>query len=207
MAKKDNNFYFDTFSKGIGYSNDAAALLQECLGRFKPEDLQEDIDRIHKIEHDADLLKHTMVEQLMKEFLPPFEREDIMALGHAIDEVTDCIEDVLLKMYILNVTSLREEVTEFTDLILRSCKALKVMLAELHNFKKSNTLSKLLIQINDLEEEGDRLYAKAMRRLYTEETDPIAILAWSTVFGRFERCCDSCEDVASVVEQVVMKNS
>ncbi|MBQ7954235.1 MAG: DUF47 domain-containing protein [Lachnospiraceae bacterium] len=207
MAKKENNFYFDTFTKGIHYANDAATLLQSSFENYNAGTLKERIDRMHEIEHAADTVKHDMMEHLVKEFLPPIEREDIVELSHIIDDVTDSIEDVLLGMYMYNITALRPEVLDFSKLISDCCAALKEMAAELYNFRKSGILREKIIEINRLEEEGDRLYTAAMRRLYTEEKDAVAILSWTTVYDRLEKCCDCCEDVADMVEQVMMKNS
>ncbi len=207
MAKKESNFYYDSFSKGISFANEAATLLQECFVNYDAANVQAHLDDMHKIEHTADGVKHEMMEKLVKEFLPPIEREDIVELAHTIDDVTDSIEDVLRGMYMYNITSLRPEVKEFTSLISRCCSALTDVTAELHNFRKSTILTEKIIEINGLEEEGDRLYTKAMRCLYTEEKDPVAILAWTTMYDRLEKCCDCCEDVADTVEQVIMKNS
>lgn len=207
MAKKENNYYFDAFAKGIYYANDAVALLQKCFDEFEPEGLKAHLDEMHGIEHTADTVKHEMMEKLVKEFLPPIEREDIVELSHIIDDVTDSIEDLLQGMYMYNITSLRPEVKEFTTLIARCCAALKEMAVELHNFRKSATLREKIIEINAIEEEGDRLYTEAMHRLYAEEKDAVAILAWTTMYDRFEKCCDCCEDVADMVEQIIMKNS
>ncbi|MBQ4537390.1 MAG: DUF47 domain-containing protein [Lachnospiraceae bacterium] len=207
MAKKENNFYFDSFAKGVVYANDAIALLQECFDKYDPAHMEEQIKKMHEIEHEGDGVKHEMMERLAKEFLPPIEREDIVELSHIIDDVTDSIEDVLQGMYMFNVKVLRPEVKEFTNLIARCCEALKDVTQEMHNFRKSAVLQEKIIEINALEEEGDRLYSEAMRRLYTEEKDPVAILVWTTMYDRLEKCCDGCEDVADMVEQVVMKNS
>lgn len=207
MAKKENNYYFDTFTKSIFYANDAAELLKECFRNYDPSGLHKRIEEMHKIEHTADGLKHEMMEQLVKEFLPPIEREDIVELAHTIDNVTDCIEDVLLRMYMFNIKTLRPEIMQFTDVILRCCEALKEMALELHNFKKPAILKERIIEINHLEEEGDRIYTEAMRRLYTEEKDPVAIISWTTMYERLEKCCDCCEDVADMVEQIIMKNN
>ena len=207
MAKKENNYYFDSFAKGIAFANEAAVLLQECFENYDATNVQAHLGDMHKIEHTADGVKHEMMERLVKEFLPPIEREDIVELSHIIDDVTDSIEDVLRGMYMYNITSLRPEVKEFTSLIARCCVALKDVAQEMPNFRKSSLLQEKIIEINGLEEEGDRLYTEAMRRLYTEEKDPVAILAWTTMYDRLEKCCDGCEDVADMVEQVIMKNS
>lgn len=207
MAKRESNYYFDTFYKGIVYNNDAAALLQECLCDYNPATLKRYIEDMHKIEHAADEVKHEMMQRLMKEFLPPFEREDIVQLSHSIDDVTDCIEDVMLQVYMLNIKKLRPEVKEFTRLIIHCCETLKEMAGKLYHYRKYSILKEMIIQINGLEEEGDRLYTEAMRRLYEEEKDPKAIIAWTVVFEKLEKCCDNCEDVADMVEQIIMKNS
>ena len=207
MAKKENNYYFDAFAKGIFYANDAAALLQNCFENFDAAGLKAQLDKMHKIEHAADGVKHEMMERLMKEFLPPIEREDIVELSHTIDDVTDAVEDVLLGMYMYNITTFRPEVKEFTRLISRCCAALKDMAQELHTFRKSTLLKEKIVEVNGLEEEGDRLYTEAMHRLYTEEKDAVSILSWTTMYDRLEKCCDSCEHVADMVEQVIMKNS
>ena len=207
MAKKENNYYFDVFTKCILYANDAATLLHDCLENYSPRGLKARLAEMHEIEHAADTVKHEMMHRLVKEFLPPIEREDIAELAHTIDDVTDAIEDVLLGMYMYNIKTLHREVHEFTDLITRCCEALKDMSGELQNFRKSTVLKEKIIVINELEEEGDRLYTDSMHRLYIEETDPIHIMAWTTLYDRLEKCCDCCEDVADMVEQVMLKNS
>ncbi len=207
MAKKENNFYFDTFAKGMSYANDAAILLKDCFEKFDAANIRTRLDEMHTIEHTADGIKHNMMEQLVKEFLPPIEREDIVELAHTIDDVTDSIEDVLLGIYMYNITELRPEVKDFSRLIERCSCALKEMLGDLHNFRKSTLIREKIIEVNGFEEEGDKLYTAAVRRLYTEEKDAVAILSWTTLFDRLEKCLDGCEHVADRVEQVILKNS
>jgi len=206
MAKKNSNYYFDMFEKGVSYACDAAERLSSAFADYDPAQLKQRIDEMHAIEHAADTTKHEMMEQLHREFLPPLEREDIMELAHTIDDVTDAIEDVLLRMYMFNILSLREEAAAFAAVITKCCDALRKMVAELSNFRKSAVLRERVVEINHLEEEGDRLYTQAMRRLYTQEKDPVAVIAWTAMFDRLEKCCDCCEHVADVVEMVVMKN-
>lgn len=78
---------------------------------------------------------------------------------------------------------------------------------EFADFRKSKTLHGLIIEINALEEEGDRLFIDSMRRLHAEVTDPIEIIAWREIYAYLEKCCDACEHVADVVESVIMKNT
>ena len=207
MAKKENNYYFEAFAKGISYANDAAALLQSIFENFNSANSKFLLDKMHTIEHSADKVKHEMMERLAKEFLPPIEREDIVELAHTMDEVCDLIEDVVLRIYMYNVTRLRPDVADFAKLIVLCCTDLKSMFAELPNYRKSSVLSEKIREINSLEEEGDRLYVEATRRLYSEEADPIAIFTWTNIYDRLEKCCDGCEKVADTVELIILKNS
>lgn len=207
MAKKENNYYYDTFSKCISYACEAAELLQNCIDNYNAAGIKVELDKMHRIEHTADGVKHEMMERLMREFLPPIEREDIVELSHAIDDVIDAVEDVLLGTYMYNITEFRAEVKEFASVISRSCKAMQEMGNELHNFRKSALLKEKIVEINALEEKADRLYTEAIHRLYVEEKDSIYILSWTTMYNCLEKCCDSCEEVADMVEQIVMKNS
>lgn len=206
MAKKGMD-YFQAFTQGMEYGCQAAGLLRDCFEGYDPEQLAQRMEEMHRIEHTADEMKHEMMACLHKEFLPPIEREDIMEMSATIDDVTDSIEDVLLRLYMFNIRQLRPDVVEFADVIVRLCGALKQMSAEMRNFRKSSLLRDLVIQVNHMEEEGDRLYTECVRRLYTEERDPVAVVAWTTLYNRLEKCCDRCEDVADVVERVIMKNT
>ena len=165
------------------------------------------LDELHRIEHDADKKKHEMMAVLVKAFITPIEREDIILLSQSIDEVTDKIEDVLIRIYINNVQQIRPEALAFIKVIIRCCEALKEVMEEFADFRKSKTLHGLIIEINALEEEGDRLFIESMRRLHAEVTDPIEIIAWREIYVYLEKCCDACEHVADVVESVIMKNT
>jgi predicted phosphate transport protein (TIGR00153 family) len=207
MAKKKGNDYFELLAELVDYTCAAASLLNDTLSNFNLMQLQSKIDEMHKIEHTADLKKHEMMNKLVKEFITPIERGDIIELSHEIDNVTDAIEDILVKIYIFNIKSMRQEALEFCNLILKSCDELKVLMKEFKNFKKSANIYKIIVNINELEEEGDRLYTKVIRNLYINSKDPIELISWKDTFEYFEKCCDSCEDAANVIESIIMKNS
>ena len=158
MAKKSDNYYFENFIQCVECGCQAAMMLEENLANFDVNRLSENLDELHKIEHDADKKKHEMMGVLVKAFITPIEREDIILLSQCIDEVTDQIEDVLIRIYINNVHTIRPEALQFTKVIIRCCKVLKEIMEEFANFKKSKTLHGLIIEINALEEEGDRLF-------------------------------------------------
>lgn len=206
MANKHNE-YFDCFARLVEYSCQAADYLHETMQHFSPSTIGVQIQELHRIEHDADDDKHQMMEKLAREFITPIEREDIIQLAQEIDEVTDRIEDVLMRIYMYNFSTIRPEVFAFTEVISRCCCALKKAVEEFPEFRKSKTIHQFLVDVNTLEEEGDRLYVSSVRGLYKEGGSGALVAAWSNTFDCLERCCDACEHVANVIESVIMKNT
>lgn len=144
---------------------------------------------------------------LVKAFITPIEREDIAALSHDVDEVTDKIEDVLIRVYINNVQQIRPEALKLLDTVIECCDALRELMEAFPNFRKSKKLGEKIIAINTLEEKADKLYISSMRKLHMEEKDPLQIIAWREIYDYMEKCADACEHAADVVGSVVMKNS
>lgn len=207
MAKKNDYNYYDAFVEMVEYACQSAQMLHGTLTDFDTGDISEKIKEIHVIEHAGDICKHEMMNRLVKEFLPPIEREDIMQLAQEIDEVTDNIEDVMLCIYMYNIQSIHPEAIEFSTVITNCCSALKKAMQEFHNFRKSKTVNESIIEINRLEETGDKLYTETIRGLFSSSKDAVEIFAWTQTFDRFEKCCDACEHVADVMESIIMKNS
>ncbi|HPZ27013.1 MAG: DUF47 family protein [Bacilli bacterium] len=206
MSKLKKNYYFVSFSELAKYSLREAELLNEIIIDYDNRDIKEELNNMHEIEHQADTANHTVIFKLIREFITPIEREDIIAICQTIDNVTDAIEDVLLCFYMYNVKKLRPELVEFSRIVIDSCKALVKAFDEFHDFKKSTKLRDYIVEVNNLEEKADRLYTEAVRKLYVDTVDPIELIIWDKVLLQFENCCDACEDVADVIESVIMKN-
>jgi predicted phosphate transport protein (TIGR00153 family) len=207
MARKNDYNYFDAFANLSKFSYDLAITLNETLTNFDPNFVTGKVTEAHTIEHNADIAKHDIMNRLVKEFLPPIEREDITSLTQEIDDVTDSVEDVLIYIDMFNIQTIRPEILKFTQLIAQCCKAMDEALEEFKNFKSSKKLRDKIIEINRLEENGDALYVDSMRNLYHNSKDPIELMCWTEILHRLEKCCDNCEDVANIIESIVMKNS
>ena len=191
MAHKRENDYFELLCLQVAHCTEAAGLLQAILADFDPAALQDQLASLHQVEHRADLVKHEMMEKLLHEFITPIEREDIAALSEQIDDLTAVLPQAV----------------RFGELIGRCCQALEEAMEEFRHFRRSPTLYQKIVALNELEGEGDQLYTQAVRSLYTQATEPAALLAWSALYDQMESCCDACEHVADIVETVVMKNS
>ena len=206
MAKKDNN-YFHMFIRIAEDAINAARQLNNTIDHYDPETIEEQMLAMHKLEHAADTKKHEMMQHLVAEFITPIEREDIITLSWALDDVMDYIEEIYQLFYMHNVQSMREEAKIFGDLICRSAEALKACFDEFENFKRSQVLRDRLIEVNTIEEIADKLYIDAVRRLHIEETDASKVHTWSVLFLQLERTIDRIEQVADTIEQVIMKNA
>lgn len=204
---KKDQYYFDVLIRCAAYGCEAALLLQESFATFNPDTVTARMEAIHVIEHKADDLKHEMMRKLGREFMTPIEREDILSLSQELDNVVDCLDDVMQRLYIHNVLALRGDMLDIIELIVRCTEALHRALEEFQHFKKSQTIAVHIVEVNNLESEGDALYLEAMRRMHTTETNPINIIAWTHIYEGLENCLDACEHASDVIESVIMKNS
>lgn len=206
MKNKDYN-YFNEFIVLTNFCCKSAQMLDDIFNDFKYEHIEDQMLQIHEIEHEADLHMHNLMNRLMREFITPIEREDIISLVQQIDDVTDTIEDVIMRIYMFDIKNIHSTALEFTKLIVKCCQALKTAMEDFYNFRKSKTVKENIIEVNNIEDLGDKMYTRALRNLYTTSKDPIEIMTWTEIYNRLERCFDDCEDVANLMESIIMKNT
>lgn len=207
MSKKTEDFFFSNFIESAEISCEAAEMLKTVLCDFSVNTLPEKMKKMHEIENRGDANKHKMIHELVRAFITPIERDDIMKLSQKIDDVIDSIEDILIHIFMNNVVEIREDSIEFASLLIRCCNTTKETLEEFRNFKKSKKLRELIIEINHMEEEGDAMYINSMNRLHTTTKDLLAVIAWRDIYEFFEGCCDACEDVADILESIAIGNA
>ncbi|HIW54842.1 MAG TPA: DUF47 family protein [Candidatus Ruthenibacterium merdigallinarum] len=207
MSKKQDAFYFETLMASAQDALEEARLLRAALTDFDPAHLYDSLQKLHEIEHRADEKKHLITDRLAKAFITPIEREDILLLSQTIDEVTDKLEDVLIRVYINNVKLIRPDALTMLDVVIECCEELCALLGDFEDFRHSKTLKERIIRINALEEKSDKMYVDCMRRLHEEGADALHIIAWREIYDYLEKCADACEHVADGVESAVMKNS
>lgn len=205
MAKGDK-FYFENFAASAALSKEAAVFLANCLENYDPNKIQQMLEQMHEIEHRADVKKHEMNEALAKAFVTPVDREDLDMLSHQVDDVTDTIEEIMQKFYIYNIQTIVPSAVVFAKNIVRSCELLCALMEEFENFKRSKKIHDLIVELNDVEEECDKLYLSSVREL-TKSGDVVSIISWVAIYDCLEACADACEHVSECVGTVIMKNT
>lgn len=207
MSKKQDAYYFNNFKECAECSAKSARLLYSIISDFDASRLEDYLNEMHEIENEADIKKHEITEVLVKAFITPIDREDIVEVSRNLDDLTDRIEDVLIKIYCNNITVIRPEALALVERIVKSSEAVLELMEEFPKYKRSKTLKENIININSLEEESDKLYIECMHKLHTEKDNPMEVIAWRDIFACIEKCADTAEHIADIVESVIMKNS
>jgi predicted phosphate transport protein (TIGR00153 family) len=204
MARKKEMDYFDVLITAVTYSNKAAVALDDLLNNYV--DVAVKANAIHDLEHAADDECHRLTDALHVAFITPIDREDLYGMIKSIDDITDHIEDVSNRFDMFSIETVRPEAIQMGKLIVRATGVLKEALVEFKTFKKSKRVHDLINYVNTVEGEGDRLYRKIIKRLFTENESTVDIIKWKDIYDDMENVLDSCEDVANIIEGVLMKN-
>ena len=177
------------------------------LMHYKHDEIKDNLIELHGIEHAADQVQHDIMEHLIKEFIAPLEREDIVLIAQELDDLTDCIEDIMISCYKYDLKQVDEVMLQYIDLIKRSVGLLLDLLKKFENFKKDQELPQIIIEINKHEETGDRIYREGMHNLFVNENDPKVLMSVKEVYSCLETVMDDIEDLANTIESVIMKNT
>lgn len=204
-ASKSETEYFDMFIEFARKAYDAAISLDELINEFT--DIESKVQKIVNQEQECDKLVHAIMRKLNSSFVTPLDREDIDRIGHVMDNVVDGIEAAAQCFTMYNVKEIKEEAKTMSALIVRCTAELLQLMVELKRMKKSKTLQKYIIEINSIENEGDDIYRNALYRLFENGTGAAEIVKWKDMFELLESTIDACEDVANIVEGVVMKHA
>lgn len=200
--------YFDEFIKLAEWGVQSAEFLKQVLAEYPVADLSQKLDEMHEIEHNADLAKYRLMRYMYNDLLPPFDRQDVIALVTSLDHAIDMIEDVMIHIEIYQPQNITPEINQFLDLVEKSAKQLLEAVRLLKTYKKSQKEIHVVIdRINACEKEGDLLYVQTMRDLYRSNADAVSIVILSKIYKSLEDCCDAFKDVTKFVEEIALKYS
>lgn len=197
--------FFDLFKESAEISYETAKLFSELL--YDLTDKEKKVKAIKEMEHKGDQKQHEILKQLNLTFITPFEREDIYMIARKMDDIIDFIDATSCRFVMFNITETNEYSRKMGDLILQSSKEIINIMKELPVMKKSKTLPEKIIEVNRIEEEGDAVFREAVSDLFKHNTEVLDVIKWREIYDHFENTLDACEDVANIIEGVVMKNA
>ena len=201
LIPREQKFFAD-FAAFADQLRIGARLLEEM---FASEPIQWDkADEIKEVEHQCDFLTHEIIQRLNRTFVTPIDREDIHALATKLDDIMDAIDDSAALARTYQVERVRFGARELARIISDSTDQVRMAVVALET---RNGVADRAVEINRLENEADRLHSQAVGRLFAEEKDPILIMKWKEILDYLEAATDRCEDVANVVESVVVKHA
>ncbi|MGL4847384.1 MAG: DUF47 domain-containing protein [Clostridium sp.] len=196
--------FFVMFIEEAKNIHEAAILLKKG---FENLDKKEDINKeIGELEHKGDVMVHDNLIELNEAFITPIDREDIFRITKKMDNILDDIDSAANRLIMYNVTSVSEASLEMCDMIINITAELLNLMEELKKIGKKNDMVEKIKRINEIEHIGDRLYRKTITELF-KGTDAIEIVKWKDIYLMLENTLDNCEQIAAIVEGVVMKHA
>ena len=201
LIPKDEKFYemFNTIAENI---HAGALLLSEMFQNL--ENTAEYRGKIKDVEHRGDTMTHNLITKLNQTFITPFDREDIHSLTSKLDDVLDLIDGVASRFGIFKITHVTHHASRLMELVCQSTKELVKAVAALN---VHNSVLEHCVEINRLEHVTDEVFRDALGNLFENEKDPIALIKYKEVYEALEEATDRCEDVANILEAIVVKNA
>ena len=199
LIPREERFYDDFVALAMQIRH-GAGLLEAMLAPDRP--IWDKADEIKEVEHQCDNLTHQVYQRLHRTFVTPLDREDIFGLARSLDDVMDAIDATAAIVRLYQIEVVRPDARVLTRIIIDSTDQVVTALKAL---EKKTGVAAPAVEINRLENEADRAHQAAVRRLFEEERDPVAIIKWKEILDFLEDATDRCEDVANVLEGVVLK--
>ena len=205
--KKEELNYFDEFINMSQYAIEISNTFKALIESYNYEDTKEQEKKVHAKEHEADKNQHKILNYLIKDFVPPIEREDIINITRRLDDVVDNIDEVMIDLDILAVKTLRPNMPKYVSLMEAATNKMKELLVAFKDMKNYEEVKKIVVALNGVEEQGDKLFQESIRELYLEEKDAVEVIRWTAIYNKLEDCFDSIEYIAECVDEAFMKNA
>ncbi|MGN6870371.1 MAG: DUF47 domain-containing protein [Solirubrobacteraceae bacterium] len=195
--------YFELFEEAGRNATLAAELLERLLENFP--DSRELAGEILECEHEGDRITHDIIDRLNHTFVTPIDREDILALSSALDDIVDYTEEVADYLGLYRIEAPMDQAISLAHVLSMSCQEIGKAIPLLRGFKPE--ISEHTVEVNRLENEGDRITREAVASLFDARIDPMVVIRWKDIFERLEAAIDSTEHVADILYGIVIKNS
>ena len=201
LVSRDRHF-FDLFEEAAGNNQRAADLLDQML-RHYPDN--SDLAReILICEQEGDRITHDLIQLLNHKISAPMDREDVHALASALDDIVDYTEEAADFLGLYHIDAPMEQAQQLSGVLRDACRNLSIALSRLEEF---GDLHHQLVEVNRLENEGDRITREALASLFVNGIDPMVVIRWKDIFERIEAAIDACETVANILESILVKHA
>ena len=201
LIPRDEEF-FGLFNQLAEHLRTSAQLLDQLFSQ--PERTTELVRQIKDVEHQADVLTHSINMRIDKSFITPIDREDIHLLASRLDDVIDRLDGSARRVVMLHITEVREPAKKMAHVILQAADLIAKAVVSI---KRPREVGEYATQIKLLEEEGDALYHEAVGALFAGTPDAIEVIRWKEVYETLELAIDQCMGVANAVHSISIKNS
>jgi uncharacterized protein len=198
--------FFDFFEQHTKLSIETCKELN--LIAQHPEQLTVRVNKIKELEHQADDVTHTCIDALHRTFITPLDRADIHRLMKRLDDIVDSVDSAASRMMLYELKEFRPELLLFTQVLVRATSEIDSAVAHLRALPKGmDAIEGACRRVYDAENEADQILRSALVRLFKEEKEPVMIIKWKEIFERLEKATDRCEEVANIVQGVVIEAS
>ncbi|MCC8410591.1 DUF47 family protein [Mucilaginibacter sp. UR6-1] len=207
FVPKDKKVFFPLFEQASSNVVAMGTVLVEAVNSANPATREELFKQIDKLENKGDEITHQIYLELGKNFITPFDREDIHSLATAIDDVADYIQGAANRMMLYNVDNINEPIKKLSELILQASIDLEKAVKELRDLKNVRNIADSCIRINSVENQADYVFDRAVADLFLYEKDAINLIKYKEIYAALETATDMCEDAANVMESILVKNA
>ncbi len=204
MALTRDKEFWSAFTGHAQLTVRAAQLLVEMLEH--PERRQQLVQEVSDLEHEGDKITHDTVLALHQTWITPLDREDIHSLISRLDDVLDFVDAAADRVALYEIELARPEAVDLAKLLAISCGELERATVLLQNMKDAKALLALCMHVNRQEHDADQIFRRALARLFNERTEPLELMKWRDILEALETATDRCEDVANIIEGIVLEH-
>lgn len=197
--------FFDLFDRQAAYAVDAAVYFKEMVSAGAVDEKAH--QKMKDIEHQGDEVAHEIIDRLNKTFITPFDREDIHKLAKELDDIVDMLHTIASRMKVYKIAGVDKNLVEFSVVIEKSVRAVACAVKAMRNIKNLKAVSDACVEVNSFENIGDAMRDAVLAELFETAKDPILVIKLKEIYQDAETVLDICEDVAHVVESILVKQA
>jgi len=204
LVKKEEAF-FDMFERATKNLVASVAVFAAAIKDFRQ--LEKGVQQLDELEHEGDIITHEIMDKLNRTFITPIDRDDIHAIAAGIDDVLDLTEEVADRIYLYKLAKPTDYLIQMAQILEQAVLEVAKAITSLRDLKRPRRILDYAIEINRLENEADMLLKHAMVQLFDSAGSTLEVIKWKEVYESLEKAIDKCEDMAVVIESVVVKNA